>query len=80
MIGVAALACERGRFDDASRLLGAIDTMLGSIGVAMKPFEQRLYRRTREAVAAASPPVAPDAARLTEAEAVELARALAANV
>jgi predicted ATPase/DNA-binding SARP family transcriptional activator len=80
MIGVAALACERGRFEDAIRLLGAIDVMLGSIGVAMKPFEQRLYRRTREAVAAASPPVEPaDCSRLAAAEAVELARALAAN-
>jgi predicted ATPase/DNA-binding SARP family transcriptional activator len=81
MIGVAALACQRGRFDDASRLLGAIDAMLGSIGAAMKPFEQRLYVRTREAVAGASPPVAlVDGAQLAEAEAVELARALAANV
>jgi predicted ATPase len=81
MIGVAALACQRGRYDDASRLLSAIDAMLGSLGVAMKPFEQRLYQRTRETVAAASPPVAlAGGPQLTEAEAVELARALAANL
>jgi predicted ATPase/DNA-binding SARP family transcriptional activator len=77
MIGVAALACQRERFDDASRLLGAIDAMLGSIGAALKPFEERLYLRTKEAVSAAVPPV--DGGQLAEAEAVELARALAAS-
>ena len=48
MIGVAALACRRGRFDDSSRLLVAIDAMLSSIGAAMKPNEQRLYERTKK--------------------------------
>ena len=81
MIGVAALACERARFDDANRLLGAIDAMLGSIGAAMKPNEQRLYVRAREAVAGASPPVArTHGGALAEREAVELARALANNI
>ena len=81
MIGVAALACERGRYGDASRLLSVIDAMLGSLGAAMKPFEQRLYQRTREAVAGATPPVAPaDGTQLTETEAVELARTLTANL
>jgi predicted ATPase/DNA-binding SARP family transcriptional activator len=77
MIGVAALACQRGRFDDASRLLGAIDTMLGSIGAALKPFEQRLYLRTKEAVSGAVQPVEGDPQ--AEPDAVELARALAAG-
>ena len=44
MIGVAALACERGRFDDAGRLLGAIDV------------DARRDRRRDEAVRAASVP------------------------
>ena len=81
MIGVAALACRRGRFDDASRLLGAIDAMLSSIGAAMKPNEQRLYERAREAVEGASLSVAVvDSHQLVETEAVELARALAVDV
>ncbi len=81
MIGVAALACRRGRFDDASRLLGAIDAMLSSIGAAMKPNEQRLYERAREAVEGASLSVAVvDRYQLVETEAVELARALAVDV
>jgi len=73
-IGVAALARERGRVDDARRLLAAIDAMLVSLGAAMKPNEQRLYSRTREALGAV--PVAEDA-RLEQPDAVELARAIA---
>ncbi len=76
IIGVAALACEHGRLDDASRLLGAIDAMLASIGATMKLNEQRLYSRTRDALDAAS---VADGARLTETDAVELARAIAAS-
>ena len=77
MIGVAALACERGRFDDAGQLLGAIDAMLGAIGAAMKPFEERLYRRTRTAVEEAVLPA--HVTRLGDAAAVDLARALVAG-
>ena len=78
LIGVAALVCERRRFDDADRLLGAIDAMLGSIGAAMKPFEQRLYSRTREAIASARPDPLP-AVPLPEADAIDLARTLAVS-
>ena len=74
LIGIAALACGLGRVDDASRLLGTIDAMLVSLGAAMKPFEQRLYERTQEAVART---VVADGIRLTETDAVELARAIA---
>ncbi|HEY7208027.1 MAG TPA: BTAD domain-containing putative transcriptional regulator [Gaiellaceae bacterium] len=76
MIGVAALAREHGRLDDAHRLLDAIDVMLESIGAAMKPNEQRLYSRTREALTAAS---VTDGTPLTETDAVELARTIAAS-
>jgi hypothetical protein len=77
LIGIAALACAHDRLDDAARLLATFDTMLTSIGAAMKPFEQRLYTRTREALPAASavhgtPP-------LTETDALELARIVAAS-
>src|SRR5581483_1116239 len=78
LIGVAALVCERRRFDDADRLLGAIDAMLASIGAAMKPFEQRLYSRTREAIASARPDPLP-AVPLPEADAIDLARTLAVS-
>jgi predicted ATPase/DNA-binding SARP family transcriptional activator len=74
LIGVAALACGLGRFEDARRLLGAIDAMLAAIGATMKPFEQRLYRRTQEALDAAS---IADGTHLTETDAVELALAIA---
>ena len=73
LIGVAALACDLGRLDDASRLVGAIDAMLVSIGAAMKLNEQRLYLRTRERLDAAA---IVDDTRLTETDAVELARAI----
>jgi predicted ATPase/DNA-binding SARP family transcriptional activator len=74
LIGVAALACGLGRFEDARRLLGAIDAMLAAIGATMKPFEERLYRRTQEALDAAS---IADGTGLTETDAVELALAIA---
>ena len=51
MIGVAALAQARGRLDDARRLLDAVDAMLASIGAAMKWSEERVYTRTRDALA-----------------------------
>jgi predicted ATPase/DNA-binding SARP family transcriptional activator len=76
MIGVAALAQERGRLDDANRLLDAIDTMLASIGAAMKVNEHRLYERTREALDAAA---VEDRTPLTHAEAIGLARSIAAS-
>ncbi|HVU76448.1 MAG TPA: BTAD domain-containing putative transcriptional regulator [Gaiellaceae bacterium] len=77
MIGVAALASRGGRLEDARRLLAAIDEGLRSIGAVMKPFEQRLYSRTREAVGVAS---AASAAALTQTDAVELARSLASTL
>lgn len=76
MIGIAALARAHHRIDDAARLLHATDAMLSSIGAAMKPFERRLYMRTREALGAAS---VTDATSLTEVAAVALARTIAAN-
>jgi predicted ATPase/DNA-binding SARP family transcriptional activator len=74
LIGIAALACGLGRLDDAGRLLGAIDAMLEAIGAAMKVNEQRLYLRTREAVAGGP---ADDGIRLSETDAVQLAQAIA---
>jgi predicted ATPase len=73
LIGVAALACERSRLDEANALLGAVDAMLATIGAAMKPSEERMYRRTREALGVR----AEGNANLSETEAVELARSLA---
>jgi hypothetical protein len=48
--------------------------MLASIDAAMKPFKQRLDRCTRETLDPAS---VVDGTRLTETDAVELARAIA---
>jgi predicted ATPase/DNA-binding SARP family transcriptional activator len=76
MIGVAALGRERGRLDDAHRLLDAIDTMLESIGAAMKLNEHRLYERTRRALDGAA---VADRTPLTQAEAIDLARSIAAS-
>ncbi len=76
LIGIAALACAHDRFDEAARLLAAFEAMLTSIGAAMKPFEQRLYTRTQEAL-----PVAATVGDtpLSEVDALELALAIAAG-
>ena len=76
MIGVAALAQARGRLDDARRLLDAVDAMLASIGAAMKWSEERVYTRTRDALATEA---AEDGAALSEADAIDLARTIAAS-
>ena len=76
MIGVAALAQARGRLDDARRLLDAVDAMLASIGAAMKSSEERVYTRTRDALATEA---AEDGAALSEADAIDLARTIAAS-
>lgn len=78
LIGVAALACAHGRLDEANRLLGAIDAMLATIGAAMKPTEERIYRRTRETLAAAPGLEPAEDGALTEADAIELAQSIAA--
>jgi hypothetical protein len=79
MIGAATLACARERFDEAARLVAFIDVWLESFGAAMKPFEQRLYDRTRETLAARRDGTREPGDGLVEAEAVELAQAIASG-
>jgi predicted ATPase/DNA-binding SARP family transcriptional activator len=52
LIALAALATDRGRDAEAGRLLGFAAMVLARIGATMKPFEQRLFDRTRERVLA----------------------------
>lgn len=75
LIGVAALALARSRPEEANRLLDGFDSMLTSIGAAMKFNEQRLYERTRRALEAGA--VVENHTPLTQADALELARAIA---
>ncbi len=48
LIALAAVAAVRGRDEEGGRLLGFAAMLLDRIGATMKPFEQRLFDRTRE--------------------------------
>ena len=48
LIALAAVAAARGRDEAGGRLLGFAAMLLDRIGATMKPFEQRLFDRTRE--------------------------------
>ena len=76
-IGLAALCSRGGRAHDAATLLGFASASIAAIGATMKPFEQRLFDRTRDLVVELLAPGELDQAferggRLTPAEILRL--------
>ncbi len=82
LIGLAATAEADGRDRDGGRLLGFASMLLERIGATMKPFEQRLFDRTRDRLletlgAARLEKARGEGAQLRSDEVVALARTLA---
>jgi predicted ATPase/DNA-binding SARP family transcriptional activator len=82
LIAVAAIASRTQQTYDGARMLGFTLALLEQIGATMKPFEQSLYERTREALGSALGGAQFDAAvsegeRLQLSDAVILASTLA---
>ena len=84
LIGLAAAATASGGRDrDGGRLLGLAEALLDRLEATMKPFEQRLFDRTRERLLDALGPARLEAARvegqlLGPGDVLSLARALLA--
>ena len=82
LIALAAVAARTQQTYDGARMLGFTIALLDQIGATMKPFERRLYERTREALDSALGGAQLDAAisegkRLRLSDAVTLASTLA---
>ena len=75
LIALAAVASRTQRTHDGARMLGFTIALLGRIGATMKPFEQSLYERTREALDSALGGAQFDAA-LSEGERLQLSDAV----